>query len=75
MVTYELKCDQGTTAKRIDNTSKDSQKDCANFCSEHPDCQSADYDWGTKNCARFSEVSRFVHSVDIVANMDYSIFL
>ncbi|KAK8033642.1 hypothetical protein PG991_003040 [Apiospora marii] len=54
-VTFELKCGQGTTAKRIDNTQKDSQKECADYCSEHPQCQSADYDWGTKNCARFSE--------------------
>ncbi|KAI1081425.1 hypothetical protein F5B20DRAFT_579289 [Whalleya microplaca] len=54
-VTFELKCDQGTTAKRIDNTQKNSQKECADFCSEHPECQSADYDWITKNCARFSE--------------------
>ncbi|KAK8867590.1 pan domain containing protein [Apiospora arundinis] len=54
-VTFELKCGQGTTAKRIDNTPKNSQKECAQHCSEHPDCQSADYNWQTKNCARFSE--------------------
>ncbi|KAK8042959.1 hypothetical protein PG994_013442 [Apiospora phragmitis] len=55
VVTFELKCGQGTTAKRVDNTPKDSQKECANHCSEHPKCQSADYNWDTKNCARFEE--------------------
>lgn len=55
-MTFELKCGQGTTAKRIDDTPKDSQKECAIYCSEHPECQSADYNRDTKNCARFSEV-------------------
>ncbi|KAK9783904.1 hypothetical protein SCAR479_00463 [Seiridium cardinale] len=54
-VTFQLRCNQGTTAKRIDDTRKDSQKECADFCSEHPQCQSADYNWQTQNCARFSE--------------------
>ncbi|KAK8060663.1 hypothetical protein PG996_010593 [Apiospora saccharicola] len=57
VVTFELKCNQGTTAKRIDNTPKDSQKECAVHCAEHPECQSADYNWDTKNCARFSETN------------------
>lgn len=57
VVTFELKCGQGTTAKRIDNTPKNSQKECAQHCADHPQCQSADYNWSSKNCARFSEVS------------------
>ncbi|KAF8439583.1 hypothetical protein BGX38DRAFT_1207628 [Terfezia claveryi] len=54
-VTFQLLCGRGTTANRIDDTKKFSQAACADFCSEHPECQSADWNADTKNCARFSE--------------------
>lgn len=54
-VTFQLLCGRGTTANRIDDTKKFSQAACADFCSEHPGCQSADWNSDTKNCARFSE--------------------
>lgn len=54
-VIFELQCGRGTTANRIDDTKKFSQAACADFCSEHPGCQSADWNVDTKNCARFSE--------------------
>ncbi|APA06123.1 hypothetical protein sscle_01g008930 [Sclerotinia sclerotiorum 1980 UF-70] len=54
-VTFQLKCDHGTLAKHLDNTITNSQKDCADYCSTLPNCQSADFNAQNKVCATKQE--------------------
>ncbi|KAB8303290.1 hypothetical protein EYC80_004730 [Monilinia laxa] len=54
-VTFELKCNHGTIAKPLDNVPTNSQKDCADYCSTLPNCQSADWNDRTKLCATKQE--------------------
>lgn len=55
-VTFELKCDHGTTAKPLNNIPTNSQKECADYCSTLPNCQSADWNDRSKLCATKQEV-------------------
>ncbi|KAF7927900.1 uncharacterized protein EAE98_000312 [Botrytis deweyae] len=54
-VTFELKCDHGTTAKPLDSTTTATQKECADYCSTLPNCQSADWNINSKMCATKQE--------------------
>ncbi|KAI9647320.1 hypothetical protein NHQ30_003705 [Ciborinia camelliae] len=55
-IIFELKCDQGTTAKRLDDVAGiASQAACADLCAAAPRCQSCDWNVNTLNCARFLE--------------------
>lgn len=55
-VTFELKCDHGTTAKPLDATTTATQKECADYCATLSNCQSADWNINTKLCATKQEV-------------------
>lgn len=55
-VTFELKCDHGTTAKPLDATTTATQKECADYCSTLANCQSADWNINSKMCATKQEV-------------------
>ncbi|ESZ93103.1 hypothetical protein SBOR_6533 [Sclerotinia borealis F-4128] len=55
-VTFELKCDHGTIAKPLDATTTNSQRECADYCSTLPNCQSADWNDRSKMCATKQEV-------------------
>ncbi|THV48929.1 hypothetical protein BGAL_0220g00120 [Botrytis galanthina] len=54
-VTFELKCDHGTLAKHLDSTTTATQKECADYCSTLPNCQSADWNLNYKICATKQE--------------------
>lgn len=55
-VTFELRCNHGTSALPLDNISTNSQKECADYCSTLPNCQSADWNDRSKMCATKQEV-------------------
>ncbi|KAI9647324.1 hypothetical protein NHQ30_003709 [Ciborinia camelliae] len=54
-VTFELKCDHGTIAKPLGSSITNTQKECADYCSTLPNCQSADWNDKSKLCATKQE--------------------
>jgi hypothetical protein len=54
-VTFELKCDQGTTAASITLDPCQSQNQCADMCAQKKDCQSCDFNTATKMCNMFGK--------------------
>ncbi|KAF3049522.1 hypothetical protein E8E11_009055 [Didymella keratinophila] len=54
-VTFQLKCNQGTTAARLRDSQAESQTACADLCAKDPLCQSCDWSAATKNCGQFKE--------------------